>query len=424
MNVKSIEISNIAKIESAVIEINQPLNLFFGTIKQGKTTILDCFRYVCGGAIPNDLITHGKDTAYIKINISPMGYIKRSFVRKENICVAKPKIEFVNSDGEIENNPTDAIKKLLNPFLKDQNYFANMTLTKKNQYFVDLFNVDISDIEMVQKNLKDEAKSLRTKIKLYGDIDITPIEKPDADKLISDRERLSTKLTAESIEIGRKNAAIDAKNLELRDKKNRLARIKIEIQALEIESAKIEEFIRNNVEEKLKSYPDESELKELDNQISAAKINNIYYEQYLKNLDKNKQKETDKQRLSDIETKNRELQAEKIKRLAEISKNSGVPGLEFNENSEAVFENTSMDLLSGSQMIKLSSLLSNLYPNDLHLELLDGGEALWTSIYDFIDDAKISKKTILATIVGDAPANIPDEIGVWVVEDGRVEKKK
>jgi hypothetical protein len=52
--------------------------------------------------------------------------------------------------------------------------------------------------------------------------------------------------------------------------------------------------------------------------------------------------------------------------------------------------------------------------------LLDRAESLGKSIFEYIDRAKAEKKTIMATIVGERPAKVSPEIGVFVVEDGRV----
>jgi hypothetical protein len=37
-----------------------------------------------------------------------------------------------------------------------------------------------------------------------------------------------------------------------------------------------------------------------------------------------------------------------------------------------------------------------------------------------VERATQEKKTILATIVGERPANVPQNIGVFVVENGRI----
>jgi hypothetical protein len=55
---------------------------------------------------------------------------------------------------------------------------------------------------------------------------------------------------------------------------------------------------------------------------------------------------------------------------------------------------------------------------DPETEIVDMG--VGKSIFGFVERAQKDKRTILATIVGDKPAKVPPEIGVWVVESGEV----
>jgi hypothetical protein len=77
-------------------------------------------------------------------------------------------------------------------------------------------------------------------------------------------------------------------------------------------------------------------------------------------------------------------------------------------------------MLSGSQIMRLSEELSNLYPKDLGIGLIDRAESLGKSVFLLIDRAKEEDKTILATVVGERPAEVPEEVGVWIVEKGEV----
>ncbi len=63
--------------------------------------------------------------------------------------------------------------------------------------------------------------------------------------------------------------------------------------------------------------------------------------------------------------------------------------------------------------MRLSSDLSSMYPSDFGISLIDRGESLGKSIYGFIERAKLEQTTILATIVGEKPADVPEEIGVY-----------
>lgn len=79
---------------------------------------------------------------------------------------------------------------------------------------------------------------------------------------------------------------------------------------------------------------------------------------------------------------------------------------------------TEAGMLSTSQMMKLSSQLSALYPEGFGLDLIDRAESLGKSIFAFVDRAKAENKTILAAVVGEKPAEVPEEVGVFVVEGG------
>ena len=49
MKVTKLTVQNIGIIADAVVEINKPEIVFYGDIKQGKSTLLNAVRWVCGG---------------------------------------------------------------------------------------------------------------------------------------------------------------------------------------------------------------------------------------------------------------------------------------------------------------------------------------------------------------------------------------
>ena len=73
-----------------------------------------------------------------------------------------------------------------------------------------------------------------------------------------------------------------------------------------------------------------------------------------------------------------------------------------------------------AELMRLSSELSALYPSGFGLELLDRGESLGRSIFEFVERAEAEEKTILANIVGERPAKVPENIGVFVVKEGSI----
>src|SRR5208283_4244436 len=98
----------------------------------------------------------------------------------------------------------------------------------------------------------------------------------------------------------------------------------------------------------------------------------------------------------------------------------GIKGLSFDETGNFIYQGTTAGMISDSQIMRLSSELSALYPEGFGIDLIDRGESLGRSIFEFVDRAKEENKTILATIVGERPAKIPANVGVFVVEDGKL----
>ena len=112
---------------------------------------------------------------------------------------------------------------------------------------------------------------------------------------------------------------------------------------------------------------------------------------------------------------------QKTEKLQVIS--GKIKGLEFDEVGNFKYLNTASDMLSDSQQMELSTKLSSLYPDGLKIELIDRGESLGKSVFKLIDEAKEKERNILVSIVGDKPAKIPENIGVFVVEKGNVTAK-
>jgi len=68
----------------------------------------------------------------------------------------------------------------------------------------------------------------------------------------------------------------------------------------------------------------------------------------------------------------------------------------------------------------LSQLLSAKYPEGFGLSMIDRGESLGKSVLTLWEEAREREATVLVTVVGDKPATIPDEVGAYVVENGKV----
>jgi AAA domain len=418
-------IHNIGKIADSTIEINKPLILFYGEIKQGKSTILNCVRWVCGGEFPADIIRHGEDEGSIELRIDG-GMIGRSFYRAKDKSAKSRPVTFIKGGRPVQS-PVAEIKRFLNPFLIDQDFLRNKNELERKRYFVELFAVDTTELDTELYNSTRDAQNLRAKIAGYGDIDLTPVESVDVSSLSN---QLAV-INARNQELAAKRATdlkafYDRSNFR-QSKTDEIARIANEVREMEkrLEGFRVAHKLAKEALEANPPLPEPAsppfeDTESIECQLREAGAQNVRAEQYKKDKARAEQKEADEKRLQAMEKRQREIKAEKQAKLKDISAKSGVEGLEFDADGNFIYEGTTAGMISDSQLMKLSSALSSLYPDGFGLDLLDRAESLGKSIFEYVDRAKAEKKTIMATIVGERPAKVPPEIGVFVVEDGKV----
>jgi DNA repair ATPase RecN len=451
MKIKSLAIKNIGIIKDSTLKLDNPLTIIYGDIKQGKTTYLNCIRWAFGGSFPKDILTHGEEEGFIEVELEN-GLINRSFYINKNM-------ETVARDSKIilNNRPAKVndLKRYLNPFLLNQNYLVDMKDSERNKFIVELFQIDTDglDSELIRK--ETEAQNLRSKIKMYGDVRPEPVEKPDYESLLKDKERIEN-------EMQKYRKAVDAENAELKasyeSKKTKLLNEIVEFNKVQnsaeqlIEDSKtklntIHLSIKGTIFEKcfdiegakrlLKTLPepqdlkpllvdlpeplyvavDESGLVEINNKIKFLEIQKIKYDQYLKDVAKEGEKMKLTGDLKKTEEQIRIIRREKAAKQESI--NGIIEGLEY-KNFQLWYEGTSFEMLSTSQAMSLSSKLSALYTESFGLELIDRGESLGKSVLSLVEKAEKEEKNILVTVVGEKPADVPENIGVFVVENGEI----
>ncbi len=419
-------IENIGMIAGkTIIEINKPLILFYGEIKQGKTTILNCVRWVCGGEFPGDIISHGAQEGSIELHFDG-GMIARSFYRAkkgadEGETKARP-VVFVKG-GKPVPSPVSEIKRLLNPFLLDQDFLRNKSELERKQYFADLFAVDTTVLDTELFNNQRDATSLRAKIGGYGEIDLVKVE---AVNVAASQSRLSTINAQHDLAC----AAIEQENDAIRTHNacvERAEATKGDIQkAIEAHEKKLLDLraqlaaINPGEKKTLKVKPVKTDTAALETEIREAGATNVRAEQYAANLKRAEAKKVDGAALAALEKRGREIKSEKQAKLKSIGETCGIAGLEFDESGNFIYDGATAGMISDSQIMRLSSELSGLYPDGFGLDLLDRAESLGKSIFEFVDKAKAENKSILATIVGERPATVPQDVGVFVVENGKL----
>lgn len=456
MKPRKLTIENIGMIESEEINIDKSLLLFFGDILQGKSTILNSIKLLFGGSFPDDLIRHGEKEGLVKLEFDN-GLISRSFyTNKKGTTIARP-VSFILNNEPVKK-PSEAIKSLLNPFLIDQDFLFKKNGLERQRYFIELFGIDTEKLDHDYKTLESEAKDLRSAIKAYGEIDLTPVDEPDLvalkiekntihaknqaivdneikrredhnkaqNKLQENIDRINTQIeeAGDTIlkldgDLKHFNAQLIVTQNTIKEKATRMSAIvksKGELAVKLLESAEPSEILNLN----LLLDKDCKSTEEIDEKISNAKADEVLFQAYQKNVARNNEKILTAERLKSKEASQRDIKADKIKLLASKSKDTGIEDFSFDEEGNARFQGTSMDMLSTSQVMNLSSFLSGLYPEGLGIELIDRAESLGQSIYNVINRAKEEDRTILATIVGDKPAKVSEDIGVFVVEGGKI----
>lgn len=418
-------IKNIGKIADTTIDINKPLILFYGEIKMGKTTILNCVRWVCGGEFPDDIISHGAKEGEIELHFDG-GMIGRSFYRAKTGETKARAVVFVKN-GKPVPSPVAEIKRLLNPFLLDQDFLRNKSELERKQYFAELFQVDTAALDTELFNSQREAQSLRAKISGYGEIDLTKVASVDVAVSQAQLARINATHDESCDKVDSDNETIRTHNAEYDRSEGAGIALKTEISRLKRELDEKENLLRDNdlwlnknPKRQLKTKPAKPDTSVLEKQIQEAGATNVRAEQYQANVARAKAKTADETALSAMEKRQREIKAEKQAKLKTISSTCGIDGLEFDEAGNFIYDGTTAGMISDSQIMRLSSELSALYPDGFGLDLIDRAESLGKSIFEFVDKAKAENKSILATIVGERPATVPENVGVFVVEGGKI----
>jgi hypothetical protein len=491
MKIASIEIKNIGLHADTKIAIDKPLLAFYGDVQQGKTTILRCVPWCLGGEFPADIIRRGAEEAMIRITLAePPGSITRSFYRGKNGVTARA-VDYIENSQRV-SAPAGGLKKFLNPFIGNQDCLRNMTDVKRREFFKELFPLDTKALDTEAAQCSAKAGDLRSKLKGYGDIDLTRVEPVNVDAIrdqlsalrqahVAARTEWEEKIDAirrdhvakveairadvkkanderqrrygrEVASTTQKNQAISAHNTErlrqnecLVAKKERIAKLEAELVTLRSERDQIETWMKTNPAKdplpmpdvpetvampelpKMPDFPPEPpqpNTTALEAAIQNSAAQNVRAEQYKANQKRAEARETDRKELARLEAREKAIKVEKTALLKGASEKCGIKDFAIDETGAFTFEGTTSGMLSESQMMRLSQAISGLYPEGFNLSLVDRGESLGRKgIAELVQHAKEDERNVLVTVVGDAPAETPPDVGVFVVSAGQVTAK-
>lgn len=418
MRITGLTIKNIGAIADISLAIDKPLILFYGEIKQGKTTILNAIRYAFGGAFPVDLLKHGELEGIVQLD-SDEGRITREFYRSEDGKI-KARPLTVIKEGKRLPKPVEWLKKFLNPFLLDGDYLANMTPDERKKYFVDIFHTSTQALDEEYNQCEAKARELRAIIKGYGALDVERVDRVNVEDLKLKLSLAKEQNAKEMAETNIYNATIESHNATVNARANEVEALDKEVARLQTNRAALAEWLKINPIRSDKAEPEITDTTPFEDAISNAAATNVRAEHYEANLSKIESRSGQERQVSALEQQQRDINTQKVERLAEATANCGVPGLVFLEGGAFKFEDTDAGMLSTSQIMKLSTHLSELYPEGVGLDLIDRAESLGKSVFEYVERAKAGNKTILATIVGERPAEVPADVGVFVVEKGSI----
>lgn len=414
MKINRIQINNIGAIKNTDIPLTKPLNIFFGDVKQGKTTILNAVRWACGGSYPNDILSHQEDEGFIHIFFDNNSSVRREFYVSKASGIKDRPIQYIK-DNVVQSRPVEKLKELLNPFQLNQNYFTSMSALEKIRYAIDLFGGSTKEDTTILESIKKAGSDLRKKITDIKYMDAEKVEPVDVDKLTTELDEAyfhNRVQMANSEVLNKLETTLD--NLD--EEKTRLMARLSEINKEEGE-----------LNSEIELYPTvqcEIDTIELQQKLSDAKLINYKAEQYAKAKQFNFNQDEEKAFMEDqikLKTAEYKKKSSEIKaKLKDLNGSHGIPGLVFIEGDTFIYENTSADMLSTSQNAKLSSALQAKYPDTMSVELIDQGESWGNSIYDLIEKAIKENKIILTTVVGEKPAKSTKDVGVFYVNKGEV----
>lgn len=445
MKIKRLEIKNIGMIADETIECNKPLLIFYGEVRQGKTTILNAVRWVCGGSYPADIIRHGQKEASITLEFDDGSLSRSWYIAKDGSTKSRP-IALIRH-GKPVREPTEAIKALLNPFMLNQDYLRNMSEPERRRLLVQLFGAETPELDQAIKEAESKAAELRSELKYLGKVDLQPVEKPDIQAAENKRAAVLDDWQKELARAKFRYAADkdawsllckgqDERNQQKIHQREVWLSIQTQSQNIRTEITRLENVLRILVAQmgkepdcSLETHPPEPVFEApappdtslVDAELDIAYKNQQAYCAYLNAVEQNHKRLNAEEALKETEGRLRDLRKNKLEALQKVGAHSGIPGLVFLEDGDFKFEDTSAGMLSTSQIMRLSEILSQMYPEGLGVDLIDRAESLGKTIFTFIEEAKAKQKTIMAAIVGERPATCPPEVGVFVVKDGRIQ---
>lgn len=450
MKIVRLEIKNVKKIKDMaidIVDINHAI--FFGKVKMGKTTILDCVRWTFGGEkiIPNDVIKHGETEASIKVFLDSfieietrifLGRIKEEVVQKSTVSIYQHNKDLgTRAELKPEGGVRTFLLKMANEIQLNDNWFTSKSHLEQTRFFLELSEIDFTAEDKNIADAKKKAQELRAEVRAFGEISVTPVNKVDTAILQKQKDEIEAKNKEQRAkyeanynklvsEISQTNSNIEKAENALIDFDHQKKEVEKQIQELNqklqgiitmIEEGK--KYLKENTKKDLPKFDFKgTDTSDIDKQLTEAATKNVEYDKYQEALKRQLAKETKERELkaqTDIQKIN---EAAKMKKLEQTK----LPFIKFVEQDEQIvykFDDTLCFNLSDSQKMRLTQEICEYKGSLLNLLLIDRGESLGIeNIQKYIDKANQTDTQILMTVVGEKPDSINK--GVYVINEGQI----
>lgn len=371
-----------------------------GGNRQGKSTVFDCLRLLMkkGESVPKDFIQHGKDKAEI---VGKIG----EYTITETIKDGSVSFTVVDSKGMAPRQAKNFVNEMINELTFDPRPFLNKTALEKWKFMLELFGVDLSEIDREISSLEQERTLKGREVKAIGEVVAVP-ETKAVD--ISDIVKFNDEQNKRQLNIdqaGRQLVSLDANknNLisQIQELESRLNTLKDNLAETNTRIEKGEKYISE--------LPKPKPLQDITT-ATAQNQKAVAYQEYLK---KKADKETKEAEYREYTKAIEHLRDKKLKTLTEIK--IPVPGLEIRE--EGIFhDGTHCENWSDEQSVTISSQLCLAMNPKLKAVFIDQGET-----YDSASLKKLETWAIendiqaFITIVDDLPESKDDDT-FYIVE--------
>ena len=364
-----------------------------GGNRQGKSTVFDCLRLLMkkGESIPKDFIQHGKDKAEI---VGKIG----EYTITETIEDGRTTFTVVDGKGMAPRSAKNFVNEMINELTFDPRPFLNKTSIEKWKFMLNLFGVDLSEINQEIDTLEKERTSKGHEVKAIGEVVSVPETKPvDISGIIkfNNEQRI-------------KESAISSAQITINSIQTEKHRIEAEIKSLQADLVGVNARL-----EKGGKYIQELPKPEPEKDITAATEQNQKAADYQNFLKKKADKEAKEAEYREYTKAIEHLRDKKLKTLTEIK--IPVPGLEIRE--DGIFHDGShCENWSDEQSVTISCQLWHAMNPNLKAIFVDQGESYDSERIKALDKWAVENNVqAFITIVDDLPESKEDDV-FYIVE--------